>query len=436
MINDKVNTVEQLKGSITSLIIVASLIVGSILYKFGYDIFNANMVGIGIILVALSIYLTIYVFVIWALRNRMFEKGVKYSIKHYSVKKSIRQQLIEAGIFTQKIMFGVNIVTLPNVEIHFDDGYLTGRVAIETSIKHNKKLETIDITPALGRYVVEQQYLSKNKKRFVYEFYDSSINRKYEFESFNDLKQQFAGLNDYEINVDKNINVPLSHSLIVGQTRSGKSYMLLVSILQMLCKRIKYNLFLIDPKISSISLIGKKIDKNNTAVEFGEIVSLLERFTKQMNARKLEMSELLQKKYDGDYRTFNLEPHVLIFDEYASFSIMLSTVSKSERDKINSMISQIVLQGSQLGFFIWIVMQKSDSQNIPTSIRDNLLFKIVLGSAEEQTYVTAFGNVDVPKFKFELGEGLFTYPSITEKPKLCSITTLNFDINKAFDELS
>ena len=74
-------------------------------------------------------------------------------------------------------------------------------------------------------------------------------------------------------------------------------------------------------------------------------------------------------------------------------------------------------------------MQQAGSNNIPTFLRDNLPWKTVLGNAEDQTYVTAFGaGVDIPERKMKIGEGVYTYPAGAEKPKLCAFPTLNFDI--------
>ncbi len=100
------------------------------------------------------------------------------------------------------------------------------------------------------------------------------------------------------------------------------------------------------------------------------------------------------------------------------------------------LLSQVVLQGRQLGFFLWIVMQKSDASLLPTNLRENLPVKFVLGNAESQTYTTAFGNgVDIPEKNFKLGQGVFTCPIIAKRPRLCNFSYLNFDILKAVNHL-
>lgn len=155
----------------------------------------------------------------------------------------------------------------------------------------------------------------------------------------------------------------------------------------------------------------------------------------KMNERKNEIKEKLLSKIESSYVDFDFEPYVFIFDEYASFQSVIQSRDKKTRDEVNKLISQIVLQGRQLGFFLFVVMQKSDSTSLPTMIRDNLPLKIVLGNAEEQTYITAFGySKDIPKYKFRRGEGVYTFPEIANNPKICSFSYLNFDILGSFNK--
>ena len=93
------------------------------------------------------------------------------------------------------------------------------------------------------------------------------------------------------------------------------------------------------------------------------------------------------------------------------------------------LLYEVILQGRQLGFFVFLVMQKSDATLIDTALRDNIPLKIVLGNSEQQTYVTAFGaGVDVPNRHYQTGEGVFTEPVIAPEPKLVQFPFLDFDI--------
>ena len=120
---------------------------------------------------------------------------------------------------------------------------------------------------------------------------------------------------------------------------------------------------------------------------------------------------------------------MLIIDEYAAFSAVLAAKDKKTRDHVDELMHQIILMGRQLGFFLFLVMQKSDAKLITTALRENVPFKIVLGNAEEQTYVTAFGNgIDIPPMNYGQGDGVFTEPTLAPTPKYVQFPTLDFDI--------
>lgn len=124
-----------------------------------------------------------------------------------------------------------------------------------------------------------------------------------------------------------------------------------------------------------------------------------------------------------------MSANVFIFDEFASFQSVINGMDKKTRDHVAMLLRNIVLQGRQLGYFLWIVMQKSDASDIPTSIRDNLIWKVVLGNATRTTYVTAFEeSANLPIRNFSCGKGLYSYQGITRQPQITSFPTLNFDI--------
>ena len=56
---------------------------------------------------------------------------------------------------------------------------------------------------------------------------------------------------------------------------------------------------------------------------------------------------------DADYSYFHLSPHVLIIDEYAAFAAVVNAKSKAVRDHINELMSEVILMGRQLGFFVF-----------------------------------------------------------------------------------
>lgn len=371
----------------------------------------------------------------WALKNQT-DKGFRYAWKHYRAVLRLRRQLLDAGIYTEKRLGAFRWAALPWVAVHFEPGFQRGTVWIVNSIQFHDRLAGADLSPALGEYVVEQAYLSDDGNHHCFDFYDSSLERRLSFGSFRQFREYAGQTGGYELFVDRYTRLALTHQLLAGQTGSGKSYALHGYILQMLLKPVTYHLYFADPKASSVALLGERVSPGTTASDFEGITALLETFASRMRERELQVKGLLSEKIDGDYRQFGLSPHVLIFDEFADFSLLLQTKDKKQRDHVNRLVSQIVLRGRQAGFFLWVVMQQAGSNNIPTFIRDNLPWKVVLGNAEDQTYTTAFGaGADIPLRKMAAGEGVYTYPAAANRPRLCSFPTLGFDIPAALETL-
>lgn len=430
----KIQTDRQFKGSILVAWIVMGMILG-VVTGYVEDISGGNgFVSAGIILFLWNLLTFIAVGVPWALRNQI-DKGFHYMWKHYKFVLLLRKQLLDAGIYRPIKVGATELAVLPEINAKFLANYNGGTVYIKNSIKFHEKLNKTDISAALGNYVVEQVYLTDDGNCYYFEFYDSSVLRRFVFDDFETFKAHSRRTDNYKLFIDQLTVLPLTHHLIVGQTGSGKTYALHGLLMQMIMKPVDYQLYFCDPKASSIALLGEKISPENTADNFDDIIALLENFVAEMEKRQSEMREYLQYKIDGDYTDFELSPHILIFDEYAAFSLQLQAKEKKQRDHVNDLISQVVLKGRQSGFFLWIVMQQAGSNNIPTFLRDNLPWKTVLGNAEDQTYVTTFGTgVDIPERKMEIGEGVYTYPAIANKPKLCAFPTLNFDILDALDQ--
>ena len=429
----KIKTIENFKNSLLCAVFLTSLILG-IAFCYAGNITGMDIRTPLVIMFCIITLLPLLISGVFRALKNQLNRGLLYVWKHYTLVCRIRQQLLDAGIYTTVKFGATKLARIPWVTVIFKPDFKSGTIYIENSIKFHDKLSRIDISSSLGGYVVEQVYLTDNENRYCFDFYDSSLERRMVFGSFKEFQAYSDSVGQYELFVDKYTTLPLTHQLLVGQTGCGKSYALHGYLLQMLLKPKKYHLYFADPKASSIALLGELVAPDTTADSFEGIVALLETFTSEMAKRQLQMKECLSNKIDGDYRDFGLSPHILIFDEYADFSLFLQTKDKKQRDHVNSMISQIVLKGRQAGFFLWVVMQQAGSNNIPTYVRDNLPWKIVLGNAEDQTYVTAFGaGTEIPLRKMGIGEGVFTYPAVANKPKLCSFPTLGFDILEALE---
>lgn len=372
----------------------------------------------------------------WMIRNKGY-KGIKHALVHYSIVLNLRRAFLDSNYYNIRFRLNKKIARIPKMKIEFDKGLYTGKLYIE-NIHMDKDLSKSNISIALKNYVVERSYLSRNEKFYIFEIYDYNINRQFSFHNLNDFKQQTLQVDDsYQLFVDKHTNISIHSSLFVGQTGSGKTYALYSLILQMILKKETYKLYFADPKDSSLSVIGETIDSNHSASNFDSIIKLLQDFSNLMNQYKPELKEKLNTKLDASYSDFGYPAHVFIFDEFASFQTKLQAMEKKKRDEVMKLIASVILEGRQLGFFIWFVMQKSDSHLIPTYIRENIPVKFVLGNSEKQTYVTAFGpDINVKEVDFQLGEGLFICPLIANQPKICHFSYLDFNILNAVEDLN
>lgn len=432
---NKIISTRRMQNGIYIYIVVFALTILTILI---YLIDNLLKLGIAKysnpFLIAIILSIITFQVIIWILRNKAY-KGIKHSVIHYSTVLNIRKAFLDSNYYNRRFYFNKQIAQLPKIKLKLSTDLSNGKLLIE-NIHIEKDLSRINISFALDKYVVERSYLSKNENYYIFEIYDSNIERQLNFDSLEEFKNHSSGIDKGNLFIDKFTTISLHSSLFVGQTGSGKTYALYSLILQMLISKQSYNLYFADPKDSSLAVIGEEIASNNTASNFDEIIDLLKAFNELMDNRKVDMKSKLNSQFEATYLDFGYSAHILMFDEFASFQTVLQSMEKKKRDEVMKLISQVVLQGRQLGFFIWFVMQKSDSNQLPTYIRENLPSKFVIGNSEKQTYITAFGSgINIKEKDFQLGEGLFTCPIIANSPKICHFSYLDFDILEAVRKL-
>ena len=401
-------------------------------FEFPY---NVKFALIGSILIACSVTYAVILLVTYLVKHGLFKGGLRYFNQHSKLARKINTQLLDNKVYIERYCFNELCAVLPKVKIEFDNNLLTGTVSIENTLRYKQKLIDADISCCLGRYIVEQSYISSDGNYACYDIFDADYDRQYVFENTEQFLNKCNEVGDYELLIDKVTGtVELFHYLITGQSGSGKSWAVQTLIAQMLNKSVKYNLYFFDCKASSISILGKAIDETRTANNVDSIIELLRSIHTELVERKELMEKSLtdSKSINSDFRDFKLEPIVLVFEEYLAFSLALQNYKKDVRDEVSSILSEVVLLGRQIGVFLFIVMQSAPANNIPTIIRDQLSFKVVLGNSDDSTYTVAFGaGVDIPVRKYPIGYGVYTYAGVTEKPKI-----LAFPYIKDFDILS
>lgn len=366
----------------------------------------------------------------WAVAHHL-RRGVKYALRHWQLCRSIERALLEAGY---GVPIGEQYYRLPCVKIRFDDCTFTaGLVEVQNHIKSDSSLAAVNLSSALGVYVVDAQYISDDNNYYCYEISDSRIDRQLQFDSYAALADYARKHTDkygpYTLFCDaRNEGIKIRSLLLVGITGSGKSYALMGLIAQLQNWPIPPVVYYADPKGSDIAVLGGSLAPERTADNIDGIIDLLRDFYNKMLTRKAEMRDRLNGKLGSDFSDFRLPAYVFLMDEYAAFQASISK-DKKRRDEVEEIMRNVVLMGRQLGFYMWIAMQKSDSSDIPTAIRDNLPWKICLGNAPSTTLLTIFGHAaDLPSRHFGKGQGMMYCDGITVAPRPVSVPTLNFDI--------
>lgn len=371
----------------------------------------------------------------WCVHHQL-RRGIRYALAHARLEKGIRRALLEAGY---GVVVGNQYFRLPKVKIHLEGNDLTaGTVQVQNHIKSDASLSTVNLSSALGVYVVDAQYISDSNNYYCYEISDGRIDQQLTFSSYQELcdyaKRHTGKYGPYTLFCDRrNAGIKIRSLLMVGITGAGKSYALMGLIAQLQNWPIPPTVYYADPKGSDIAVLGGSLAPERTADDIDGIIDLLRQFHGSMMARKAEMRDKLSGKLGADFTDFRLPAYIFLFDEFAAFQASISR-DKKRRDEVEEIMRNVVLMGRQLGFYMWVAMQKSDSSDIPTAIRDNLPLKICLGNAPSTTLMTIFGHAaDLSSRHWDKGQGLIYCDGITAAPRPVSFPTLRFDI---FSELT
>ena len=83
-----------------------------------------------------------------------------------------------------------------------------------------------------------------------------------------------------------------------------------------------------------------------------------------------------------------------MIDEYLTICKQLN---KKEKEIFDHDISDIILLGRACGYILIVTMQRADAKYISGDMRDNFMFRAVLGKASKANYKMMFEN-DVQSF--------------------------------------
>ena len=350
-------------------------------------------------------------FVSWSIRNYL-SKGYEYAFNHYRLDKNVRKQLIDSGYYIENKSF--NYLAIPNVIIELDDDMVKGKIMIENSIKFDKKLEDLRLNASIPNYIVTQQFLDKNGKYYIYSITSNEIfNQRLFDEEYKYVSRANSINDDYSLKLTDYDTIPIHHMGIAAQTGGGKSFLLQTLIIQLVNKNVKHELYIIDPKRADLFNFSTDGVNADNVADKETSIELLENFYNNMKIRQDNMQSSFKLHKNIDYTDLNLPAHILIIDEFAALKASWNTLDKKSRDHINDMLENIVFMGRQLGFFMFVVMQRFSADSLPKSITEQLVVRIVLGDSDDLTYRTLFSqSVNIGKINLKPGMGYLSCPGV------------------------
>nr|WP_072536926.1 hypothetical protein [Anaerococcus mediterraneensis] len=417
-------TPRYIRGVFATFIMIISLIIFLGLQILSPLLEKYKIVNIGVfanLFLIIPACILVILLMSWSYRNRL-NRGLKYAFTHYRISKKLRKQLIDSKYYIENKVFNVLILPLVKVEFIDGDNLNQGIISIENNIKFDKKLEDIRLNGGLSDYIVTQQYLSNDGNAYIYNISSKEMFNQLEFNSIKDyLVWSKTGTDDYSFKLSDSDVLPFHHMGIAAQTGGGKSFMLQSLLIQILNKEIKHLVYLIDPKSADLLSFGKNNLKQGFYADKEDAISMIEKFYNDMVQRKEDLQDFFDKKSNFDYQDVGLPARILVIDEFGALRASWNTLAKKDRDYIESLLSNIVFMGRQLGFFVFLVLQRFSAETVPRAITEQLVIRIVLSESDDLTYRTLFSqSANIPSLNLKPGMGFFSCPKLAkvDSPKL------------------
>ena len=279
---------------------------------------------------------------------------------------------------------GRSLVELPRVKVHRADDVVRV-MGVANSMKYQERLLKADMSAVFNGWTMADVVLNDDKSEVLFTLTKQGSDRLgYRFDGLRELMEFARSQESGRIPIDRVHSMKQGHTLLVGKSGGGKTYGLVYML--MYYASLGWCVVIADPKNSDLALLGKSLGMR-VETEPDEIVSLVQETYEQMEKRKRELEG--RQKFGQTAQQQGYTPIMLVVDEFASLSLKLE---KSQLAELMKRLGSIVLEGRQLSVNVTLCMQQANAQVVPTSIREQLVTKLVMGASDEQTYVTAFGQ--------------------------------------------
>ena len=186
------------------------------------------------------------------------------------------------------------------------------------------------------------------------------------------------------------ISLDTIHTLVIGQSGSGKS-IFLKFLLNQLVHSKKAEIYLFDFKNSGDFrfLEGyKNYYRGDGCIEGLE--NFYDIFQQARNNPEM---------YAGYH-------NIIIFDELPAYLIYLAGKDKKLAEYHKAMISEVLMLGRSLGFGFICAMQRPDAQFLANGARDNFFNIVALGNLSSEAKQMVFSGYELPEYNYQTGQGL------------------------------
>lgn len=333
------------------------------------------------------------------LNKRFFllDRGFKFSLNLYQNYIAVRKALFHNGIYTKFESTGKEtklLAQVPDVSFRISNHGLLSLV-ISNYSSYSTGLENIKLNSVLNGWIVSRTYISDDGYDVIYELRDENMKQPI----LNTQQDLIDWFEEHRLEsgepcfVFDNYFTRGFFSLgVFGRSGSGKS-----TLIKTLIEEMDYQGFeidVVDPKRSDLAVLAE-VRGYPYAVTPEEAVTMIERFTKELNEREEMMFEEMKKRGKTGLTPVDIgyQPKILIIDEVgALMSAMPNSKDKPYRTIFINDIKELVFKARQLSMGVMICSQQWNAQLLGGSAIKEQMMLVQLGRNDVQTDMTVWNH--------------------------------------------
>ncbi len=176
------------------------------------------------------------------------------------------------------------------------------------------------------------------------------------------------------------------HCIISGVSGSGKSFSM--QTIYRLCSKLGFDCIIIDPKISDLARLSRKLpakkvitpdfEKSSQQGIGGRYLTTVVNELKSIENEMYRRQALLYKqpKVSANFEDIGLKPIFLFIDEAAA---LLTGANRQIKQDYIDTLTRLAILGRESGLQLIISVQAARADYIPTMVRDSMSLRIQLG---------------------------------------------------------